>query len=280
MDNQENLFQIQEGEGLTMKNILRGTIVKVAFALTIVGIVAYCFILYKFYTATDKKTEDYGNYGDLEAGFVGTLFTLCSVIAFYAALKDQQNALSLQMKELQATNQEMRQSRWEFKSQKFENTFFNLLQNHLITTNELALRNPLANKPEDRGRGAFRFIWGEVVGQCGKSNKAQSLVRIYNEGQYGFDVLHYFNNLYRLLEYVSEFGEAYNERSGLFAEIIKDQLSPFELRMILLHLKAGHFPREMDRLEENYNLFERLKKEKNKESYVKTLLKYRRVNAV
>lgn len=73
-----------------------------------------------------------GIIGDFIGGIVGTIWSFAGVILFFLALRLQSKELSLQLEELKDTRE-------VFKTQQFENTFFNLLKNQ----NEIRLNTEL-----------------------------------------------------------------------------------------------------------------------------------------
>lgn len=73
-----------------------------------------------------------GIIGDFIGGIVGTIWSFAGVILFFLALRLQSKELSLQLEELKDTRE-------VFKTQQFENTFFNLLKNQ----NEIRLSTEL-----------------------------------------------------------------------------------------------------------------------------------------
>jgi len=76
-----------------------------------------------------------GVIGDFIGGIVGTIWSFAGVILFFLALRLQSKELSLQLEELKDT-------RLVFKTQQFENTFFNLLKNQ----NEIRLNTEIKKK--------------------------------------------------------------------------------------------------------------------------------------
>lgn len=76
-----------------------------------------------------------GVIGDFIGGIVGTIWSFAGVILFFLALRLQSKELSLQLEELKDT-------RLVFKTQQFENTFFNLLKNQ----NDIRLNTEIKNK--------------------------------------------------------------------------------------------------------------------------------------
>lgn len=83
-----------------------------------------------------------GNIGDFIGGVVGTIGAFIGVILFFIAL-------SLQRKELNKHIEELQQTRYVFQHQKFDSTFFNLIQNYNEIKNNLnqQCEKKLADEP-------------------------------------------------------------------------------------------------------------------------------------
>lgn len=253
----------------SVTNLLRSNAIRAAAVFTFVGLMGYGYFLFRAYYDKNEILNFCQTYGDGVAGFVGTIFTLSGVFMFFAALVDQQKAIQLQQTELKETRE-------MFERQKFETTFFNLLQNHIVMTNELVLRNPANNQEEAKGRACFRVIWKEKLTQhLDKSNPVETLMETYTNRRfretYLNEINHYFNNFYRLMEYAAEYNPVKNPTPEKFVRLVKDQLSLFELNVILLHQRTGLFSGEIAHWTEDYDLFSMLRSEK--EDVVKALLR-------
>ncbi len=83
----------------------------------------------------DNIIETTGSIGDFIGGVIGSFWALTGVFLLYLTLKMQKEELVNQRTELQNTRE-------VFETQKFENTFFNLLQNQKHLLSELKDRNP------------------------------------------------------------------------------------------------------------------------------------------
>lgn len=92
-----------------------------------------------------------GVVGDFVGGVVGTIWSFAGVILFFLALRLQSKELSLQLEELKST-------RGVFKTQQFENTFFNLLKNH----NEIRLGTELIEENYSliQGENQIKYVKG------------------------------------------------------------------------------------------------------------------------
>ncbi|WP_319779995.1 putative phage abortive infection protein [Maridesulfovibrio sp.] len=96
--------------------------------------------------------------GELTGGIVGPIWSLAAVLFFIAALKVQEKQLIAQKKDLRLQQKELAETREVFEKQKFENTFFNLLERHHSVVSNLAIRKKL-HKESYKGTSAVnRFF--------------------------------------------------------------------------------------------------------------------------
>lgn len=101
--------------------------------------VSFIFINLKFswgHNVSKETIETIGNIGDFFGGVLGSFWALTAVFLLYLTLKMQKEELVNQRTELQNT-------RTVFEIQKFESTFFNLLQNQKHLLSELKIEAPI-----------------------------------------------------------------------------------------------------------------------------------------
>jgi hypothetical protein len=111
------------------QNKLEKTLTIVAFSSLFSGLIillGFIFFLYQNFIISSepdiaKVMENTGNVGDFFGGVIGSFWSLTGIFLLYFTLKMQKEELVNQRTELQNTRE-------VFEVQKFENTFFNLLQ--------------------------------------------------------------------------------------------------------------------------------------------------------
>lgn len=216
-----------------------------------------------------KCFEDPGGIGDM-FGAVNALFSGLAFAGVIYAIILQRDELGLQRRELEMTRAELKgqkeamlQQRETMDLQRFENTFFNLLQFHSVTTR--SIEDEFLSKRIDprhrtnereliRGRDYFlraTRVISEVVSGFRNKLKARATEPADENdpkigdriGQYFSSresvVGHYFRSLQGILAFI--------ERSSVvdkleYAAIVRDQLSSGELSVIYLYCltKEGH----------------------------------------
>ncbi|WP_321404011.1 hypothetical protein [Maridesulfovibrio sp.] len=113
------------------------TIEKAAWATVIIGAGCMAGTLISPWFA--QKLNVFSQVGDFAGGIVGPIWSLAAVLFFIAALKVQKEQLEAQNKDLELQREELAATREVFEQQKFETTFFNLLENHRSIIKELIL---------------------------------------------------------------------------------------------------------------------------------------------
>lgn len=175
------------------------------------------------------------------------LNTLFSGLAFWGviyAILLQKSELSLQRKELALTREEVRGQKEQLeaqnltmKRQRFENTFFSLLDRltNMVSSMEIpphGMGNPT------KGRDCFSLFCGEFDEEYQRAKHAnqnirlkvaceQTYARFYKRRQHHVD--HYFRTLYDIVRYVdlSQF-----EDKSLYIGFLRAQLSSSELKLL------------------------------------------------
>jgi hypothetical protein len=197
------------------------------------------------------------NLGSFLSGTVGILWSLASVLYFVLALKEQrkdiktnQKAFSLQLKELEDTRKVSIEQSATLRTQRFENTFFQLLQVHMNVTKELRFGKhegrQVFNHWKDNldhlflgffvervagspaGIPAYRRVpfetTDEVVRFLIEDDQYQ---RRYNDLENTLN--HYFRQLYHIFKYVHLSNLISNEAKPFYAALVRAQLSQNEL---------------------------------------------------
>jgi hypothetical protein len=216
--------------------------------------------------AVDLKADSslLGNMGSFLSGTVGVIWSLASVFLFYLALREQrkdikinQDALNLQIKELEDTRMVYIDQSSTFKTQGFENTFFELLQLHSSTVKDLSYSGH--SQQLYIGKEVF-FIWKEELDQFSMGDTPDStqdgfggwisnpsipfasfddikeaLDTRYRErySKYENALNHYFRQLYHIFKYVHLSPLIEDERRSFYASLIRAQLSQNELYAIV-----------------------------------------------
>ncbi|MFD1314244.1 putative phage abortive infection protein [Namhaeicola litoreus] len=153
------------------------------------------------------KSDKIGQFGDFVGGLIGSLWAAAGFILFYVALKEQINSYNLQKVEFESTKNLLKQ-------QKFETTYFNML-NLLINIVGTMKRND-SSLNSNNSKDCFMFYYDELEKHIINSDNLQDV--LMNKGnprqidiQEGFikfydkyknELEKYFNNTYNILKFI------------------------------------------------------------------------------
>lgn len=215
------------------------------------------FLPWSFNQESSNYQESY-NLGD-KAAVINGLFSGLAFAGVISAIFMQRNELELQREELSVTRAELHAQREEFqiqndtlKQQRFENTFFNMMQLQQQITDNITFSfttDEYTNKYDSNavlpsslirtvnGREAFRVAFEEcphkirngkyvegmrgVIGELGLDGYATFSTSTY------FD--HYFRHIYRILKFVYSSPLINNHDRYEYAAMLRGQLSRYEL---------------------------------------------------
>lgn len=214
-----------------------------------------------YFLLRGKSNEVRGTFGDM-FGSVNALFSGLALAGIILTILLQRKELRLQREELRDTRKEFETQNETLKLQRFENTFFNLLNQHHQIVNAIDFRyykkkekenrynfNSLSNEmkkpPEEKevvvinGRDVFRYRYNRLKIDISKSpeNYVKIYLEHYEDAQTDFG--HYFRNLYRMIKLVDQTDFFYN--TAIVSEneiykikyrytcIIRAQISDYEL---------------------------------------------------
>ncbi|MBQ0733892.1 putative phage abortive infection protein [Aquimarina celericrescens] len=179
----------------------------------IIGIISVLIILglwyYTYCELKDMPANERGTLGDM----FGTVNALFSGLAFAGIIF----TILLQRKELGYQRKELRETRAEFviqnktlKIQRFENTFFNLLELHNQIVNDIDYEKKIdANDPYSKetrtvkGRDVFQDRFNNFDKRIKGGIDTNKLYLSFYE-QRKTDFGHYFRNLYRIFKMINE----------------------------------------------------------------------------
>lgn len=258
--------------------------------------IAICIIVWlagaavtRWYATTHYETEDPNATAGVFGDSFGAVNALISALAFAGVLVTfrlqrkeldlQRHELNLQYQELKAQRDEFAQQNKTLKLQRFENTFFNMMQLQQQIVNDLHLQLMVNNKlrgnvsgPETyekelRGREVIRYIYENArtkIANDGLKRYAQIANR---------DLLdHYFRHFYTILRFVDEsdvftpIGEEKQEdnyewkQKYHYTTIVRATLSRYEM-LILYYNGLSEFGREkLKPLIEKYALLDNIDK--------------------
>lgn len=232
----------------------------------------------------------------------GGVNALVSALAFAGMIVTfafQRYELSMQRQELKAQREEFTSQNKTLRLQRFENTFFSMMELQQSIVNDLyAEEENKRNVLEDASDGSGRF-WKEVITQyqhkgrdlfhyafmvvehtvkddTPQGHKVNGLYWVlYEKGLKSFDEYytvslfdHYFRHLYTILKFIDQNDWLGENEQYKYATFLRATLSRYELVMLYYN---GFFYAKMKRLMEKYHLLNNLRTDLltlTRESYI------------
>lgn len=258
----------------------------------IIGIISVLIIIglwyYTYCELKDMPTNERGTLGDM----FGTVNALFSGLAFAGIIF----TILLQRKELGYQRNELKETRKEFiiqnktlKSQRFENTFYNLVSLHNQIVNDIDYDRTRYNRDRSmvvitvKGRDVFRDRFNNLnsmLEESDEENVNKTYLEFYKERKTDFG--HYFRNLYRIIKMIHETEfvtfeeldldsnnqvdlEKYNLCNFIqkykYTCIVRAQLSDYELLLLFYNCLSENGIEKFKPLVEEYALLKNLPQE-------------------
>jgi hypothetical protein len=226
------------------KNIYR-------FALFLLLLLIPIIILYLWnntYTLSAPiDNGKFGTFGDFVGGVLGSIWSLCGILLFYSALREQRedfrtnsdallkqvDALEIQSEEFRLQREELSQSRQVFieqaktqRQQRFESTYFSLLELYTRVTSDLNLQS--------KNNNYFKSLKSELFKKIPQQQdpienyefaRKNYLEIFYNQKE---ELSHYFKLIYRILKIIDDSEVIENEKFR-YIKILRSQLSENEM---------------------------------------------------
>ncbi len=237
-------------------------------------IVVWVLVVFALYAASlawfvlSKDSISLSETGVLGDSF-GALTALFSGLAFAGVVITillQKDELALQRRELELTRAELHGQKEQMqaqnatlKKQNFENTFFELLRLQSEITNSIDIRDggEILN-----GRDCFERFYSRLmqfINHARDKGKKDFDVGLLNMAYGNFyeanesDIGHYFRTLYNVIQFVHE-GDVDDKR--LYTNLVRAQLSTFELVLLFYHCLTSFGNQEFKALVEQYGLIQ------------------------
>lgn len=210
-------------------------------------ILALCvFVFAGIYSLTYLFKEP-NNAGDT-AGLVNGLFSALAFAGVIYAIFLQRHELEMQREELKGQREEFTTQNETLKRQRFENTFFNMLQLHEQITDSITYSYVVNKKdPSDslykefrndlKGREVFREAFETAPHEASDRQDYYGMRGLLSvDGIKGYEnnftptyFDHYFRHLYRIFKFVATSDLIKDEDRYEYASIARAQLSRYEL---------------------------------------------------
>jgi hypothetical protein len=250
-------------------------------------VVVLAFYLYHFHTQViSEDVTKWGVFGDFIGGTLNPFLSFLALVILLRTFAMQKTELDLQREELKDTKELLRlQTQTQIK-QRFESTFFELLNVHNqilseITKEPIPIKTDSADKKNLGETGAKIFDsvnkkWDKITNksilnkmifeinyfydsdEC-EHKEIQSLEMAYNNlKEYALYQVNYFHALFSLLQFVSKLNSEDDEI--FYANIIKSVLNDPVFRLLAIYAYKNE---EYKRLIERYSIFEMASFNKN-----------------
>lgn len=240
----------------------------VILVLVIVAIVQFWVVANYVKPIAIGDVTRFGISGDF-FGFANALFSALAFAMIIVTLWMQKHELKQQRMELDQTQSimelqqaEMREQNESLQRQRFENTFFNMLQMH----NEVVAAIKVGDSGGS-GRVAFvavldsfrNFNPGNLNRHTATGQKVLPSVERYEEWYKSYEskIGHYFRTLYNMLRYIDEFG---GPQGFMYARLVRAQLSSHELDLLLYNGLSFYGREKLQPLMEKYSLLKHLRR--------------------
>jgi len=239
-----------------------------------------------------KEPLDRGTFGDM-FGSINALFSGLALAGIILTILLQRKELKLQREELRDTRREFETQNETLKLQRFENTFFSLLNQHHQIVNAIDFRyykrkekektfplsNPalkINNPPEEKevviinGRDVFRYRYNKLQVDLKKSPSDYERIYLVHYEDAQTDFGHYFRNLYRMIKLVDQTDFFYDNSKVSISEvfktkyrytcIIRAQISDFELLWLFYNCLSKNGIEKFKPYIEQYSFFKNIPK--------------------
>lgn len=231
--------------------------------------------------------EHRGQFGDL-FGAVNALFSGLAFAGLIITIRQQNKNLEYQQRAIEQSKKDINQQNETIKIERFENTFFNMIEVQQSIVNDLYAADShtewvkqddshgrsekeILTKDEYRGRNLFYYVFILCEHKIDKSQNSKlfEVPGLYYviklRGKACFDDYmtptmfdHYFRHLYTILKFVEENDWLGEEKQYQYATFVRATLSRYELVMLYYN---GFFHPKMKKMMERYCLLNNIRKD-------------------
>ena len=229
--------------------------------------------------------EERGTFGDM-FGAVGALF---SGLAFAGVivtmlqqsetlklqrkdLRNQTESIELQRQEIANTNKELQEQNKTIRLQRFENTFFNMLEMQQEILKSITVfrdylhrrytngeKEELRNRDELHGHSAISKIWEDFLfarkTDKGRTNAIHHFELYLSDKRY---IVPYFRQIFQIVTFVDKSDNLTSDEKHRYIGIIRDTLSSDEISLIFYYVISKNGNQRYKQLIEKYALFEHI----------------------
>lgn len=252
----------------------------IALVLSLCGLAIFIVTIWSFSKGenlaltSNVNDSKLGNLGSLISGTVGVFWSAVSILLVFIALGLQRKELSLQREDLELTRNELKGQRTEMemqnytlKQQRFENTFFHMLNLHNEIVDKISITDHgVVHEKRNFFIYAFAKLQEKREGDLSASyendeDTLEVITEAYNNFnlEFGSYLNHYFRNLYHIYKYLFQSSLITESEKHFYSNIVRAQLSNYELVLIFYNclIEGFGFPKFMF-LEQEYEILKNL----------------------
>ena len=248
----------------------------------IIGALIATIFTFIFICKTKNVTAfEWNLLGDFLSGSVASLWSLAGLFFIYVAFLGQKQQMLIQQLEIKFSQIEVKNTRLELagqkaemkiqnetlKLQKFENTFFNLLNLLNSVVNNIDIRNIRTQDVINNGRDCFKTFYDEFVNNIINSNKEvenfnvknsiledniSAFDKLYNDNK--SDLSHYFRSVYHILKFIDR---SEIEDKKHYVGLLRAQISSYE-QIIIFYNCLHSYGEKFKLLAEKHSFFKNL----------------------
>lgn len=229
--------------------------------------------------------EERGTFGDM-FGAVGALFSGLAFAGMIVTmlqqnetlklqrkdLRNQTEAIDLQRQEIANTNKELQEQNKTIRLQRFENTFFNMLEMQQEILKSVTVfrdylhrrytngeKEELRNRDELHGHSAISKLWEDFLfarkNDKGRTNAIHHFESYLSDKRY---IVPYFRQIFQIVTFVDKSDNLTLGEKHRYIGIIRDTLSSDEISLIFYYVISKSDNQRYKQLIEKYALFEHI----------------------
>lgn len=223
------------------------TAIKLFAAIVVMWVL--CWLLIVSIIKSDDAWPIRGQFGDM-FGSVNALFSGLAFAGIIITILLQGEELREQRNELRLTRKEFKLQNQTLSLQRFENTFFALLQSQ----NEIV---KLIEKNRENGRNALKVFYALFLDNAKNSTSFKEVIRAYLKMYKTNEVSlsHYFRNLYHIILFIDE---STIETKYKYIRFIRATLSSNELTLLFYNCLSDNGAAKFKPLIEKYKLLKNM----------------------
>jgi hypothetical protein len=230
--------------------------------------------LWMFGARPSTNHEAWGQFGDFLGGTLNPIFSLSALVALLYTLVLQSRELRQSTEQLERSAKALDAQNTVLRKQSFEATFFQLLRLYSEVVQDLAVelerlneRRGVMERTKFEDRDCLAALYRELIEAYLSSVQRGDELGARNEGiskqyekfyvRYGHLIGHYFRTIYNVVKFVDR-AELPQEVRKEYVNILRAQLSKYELGLLLYNAASPYGQEKMGPLINKYEILKHL----------------------